>query len=382
MALDGLPASLTTTPLSADSGTLCPDGGGWAELAQPWASFEPSEACLGAKISQAQHAMLERIEELVSYFLKAAPAPFSELGRSAEKLGNLCKVSLRLGRHDPCSHQDSFLDEISSSIDPYAKPGRSTQKHSTPSTCHEQPVKTEDFSSSAEEVQADRVPLATTITKEVVAERIKWKLGPTFNPEAFLLDPIVKQAFRNPEILRLPQSEWPRRAKARVHCSRTELLALAAKWDKLGSCRLVETQEIDSHEAVGLFAVSKDEDFDRLIINPTVINSRQMSYSNYTRTLAPGSLICLLRLDDSESLVISTDDLSEYYYTFQASDARSRRNAVGSPFASHEVEHLDCYHSGLAGKQLYIALGILAMGDGLAVGTLQCRPDPWELHET
>lgn len=217
----------------------------------------------------------------------------------------------------------------------------------------------------------DRVPLANTVSKRVVADRIKWKLGPAFNPLPFLTDPVVHSAYQDPDILRIPENEWPRRAKAQVHCDRSQLFFLAEKWDKLGACRLVPVGEVRAEEAVGLFAVSKDAEFDRLIINPAVINSRQQSYTNFTKTLCPGSLISLLHLTEIESLVVSSDDLCEFYYTFVVSHHRARRNAIGIKYHSAEVQHLDCYTTALDGLEVYICLSTLAIGDGLAVEVAQ-----------
>ena len=106
-------------------------------------------------------------------------------------------------------------------------------------------------------------------------------------------------------------------------------------------------------------------------MNPTVINSRQFSYTNFTKTLAPGALICLLRLEDHENLVISSDNLCEFYYIFKVSEDRAARNAIGMAFDSSEVCHLKCFDSKWHGQKLYICLGTLAMGDGLAVEIAQ-----------
>ena len=55
--------------------------------------------------------------------------------------------------------------------------------------------------------------------------------------------------------------------------------------------------------------------------------------------MAPGSLISLLHLEEHENLVISSDDLCEFYYTFQVSKERAARNAIGIVFDSSEVCH-------------------------------------------
>ena len=79
-------------------------------------------------------------------------------------------------------------------------------------------------------------------------------------------------------------TDWPRVAKAKVHASKKEVLALAEKWDQLGACKLVSCDGVNPVETV-----PKDDEYDRLILNPSVVNSR--SYSNYTKTLARGYLV-------------------------------------------------------------------------------------------
>ena len=148
-------------------------------------------------------------------------------------------------------------------------------------------------------------------------------------------------------------------------------LALAEKWGQLGACNLVSCERLDPVETVGLFAVPKDSEFDRLILNPSVVNSRSFSYSNYTKTLAPGYLVSMITLADDEQLVISSDDLCEFYYTFRVSSKRAQRNAIGIRYSASEVAHLQCYDPSAHSGSLYLCLGTLAMGDALAVEIAQ-----------
>ena len=120
-----------------------------------------------------------------------------------------------------------------------------------------------------------------------------------------------------------------------------------------------------------MFAVSKDENYDRLILNPTVLNSRMKSTNKFTKTSTPGHMISMIRLLPHEDLVISSDDLSEFYYTFQVSSRRAGRNAIGKRFRGHELRHLQCYSDDLKDQWVYICLGTLAMGDNLAVEIAQ-----------
>ena len=149
------------------------------------------------------------------------------------------------------------------------------------------------------------------------------------------------------------------------------MLKLAAKWDALRACQLTPCSRVDPPEAVCIFAVPKDAEFDRLILNPTVINSRCFPYSAYTKTIAPGYLMTLIRLDEHERLLVSSDDLCEFYYTFSVSPHRSKRNAIGVKFWGRELEHLRCYKPQWRDRQVYICLATLAMGDALAVEIAQ-----------
>ena len=182
------------------------------------------------------------------------------------------------------------------------------------------------------------VPLSVSPAKPVIAERIKWKLGPTFNPEPFLVDPVVQAAFKDPDVLRKPATDWPaKRKSARVHCDRAELKKLAEKWDKLGACALIPVHCVPEDEAVGLFAVNKASEYDRLIVNPTVVNSRMYGCNTYTKTLAPGHLIGLIRLHADECLAISSDDLCEFLLYFPCFPPKSCKECDWHCFSGKRV---------------------------------------------
>ena len=186
-----------------------------------------------------------------------------------------------------------------------------------------------------------------------------------------MVDPVVQAAFKDPDVLRKPATDWPAKRRARVHCDRAELKKLAEKWDKLGACALIPVHCVPEDEAVGLFAVNKDSEYDRLIVNPTVVNSRMYGCNTYTKTLAPGHLIGLIRLHADECLAISSDDLCEFYYTFRVSPQRAARNAIGTVFLGKEFEGFSCYDPQYADQSVYICLRTLAMGDSLAVEIAQ-----------
>ena len=205
----------------------------------------------------------------------------------------------------------------------------------------------------------------------VVADRVKWDHPPSFRAEEFLDNELVRAAFLDPEVLRMPEALWPKKTPARVQCSREELLALASRWDALGACTLIRASDKNFDEAVGLFGVPKDSQYDRLIVNPTVINSRMFKVSDATKSLAPGAMLGLLSLEDHQLWRFNADDLTDYYYTFRVTSSRAARNAIRMKFHSSEVAHFKSYKPEWDGEELLVCLSTLAMGDSLAVEVAQ-----------
>eukprot|EP00435_Cladocopium_sp_Y103_P011903 s2565_g3.t1 len=327
--------------------------------------------------------MIERVESQVTYFLSAGSFDASDLGRCADKFDRLLRACQEL----PDSLQEVdlslIIDEVSKGLDPYLKSQFGSSKHDhgpsrdyhshdmTPADSCRPVIETCSKDSLASDVSNVEVHLDASSAKPVVADRIKWAHSPQFDPRPFLTDPVVARAFEDPETLRLPETLWIKRPVGKVHCSRKEVLKLASKWDSKGACRIFRCDECDHEEAVGIFAVAKDQDWDRLILNPVVINGRMKHYSNYTKSLAPGCLIGLVQLGPDEVLRISADDLAEMYYTFQVPDSRARRNCLRMKFHPHELKHLSCFDPRKHNAPCYVALGALAMGDSLAVEIAQ-----------
>jgi hypothetical protein len=213
---------------------------------------------------------------------------------------------------------------------------------------------------------------ASTISPDITASRIKWELPPTFDPLPYL-PARLQAAFIDPESLRLPQEDWPAPPPpARVHASQAELESLLAKLDAAGALALVSRSEVpDWSEACGLFRVAKDADHDRLILNPTVVNGRMRSIADATLRLGAGFLLTRIVLDSHEWLELCSDDLREFYYTFQVSRARARRNVLRVVLRDSFARTLSCWSSDLAGSAVCPALSVLAMGDNLAVEIAQ-----------
>ena len=354
-------------------------------------STPPPQAKVGFGFTDAQLAMIERIESLVTHFLVAGTFHASSLGRSADKLSRLFVACRELPDEGLEVDLLDVVSNIRSSLDPYGKsfPGKADESQfrhhpdgKAESSFSHQKMETQLFDADSQvsqtsnpksetPVMQNKVFLDSCAAKPVIADRIKWEHSPQFDPRPYLIDPVVKAAFENPDALRLPEDQWIKRPQGKVHCSKKEVLKLAEKWDKKGACRIFRCSEISPDEAVGIFAVSKDQTWDRLILNPVVINGKMKPYSNYTKSLAPGCLFSLVQLGENELLRLSADDLAEMYYTFKVPDLRARRNSIRMGFKHHELRHLSCFDSQLHFGDCFVALGALAMGDSLAVEIAQ-----------
>ncbi len=330
----------------------------WIVLGYPDSPSQRAQA--GEPLSGDQVKILDTLTKHISHFCNHGRIARADLGRFGEKFDALQTAAEELPSHLEVD-LEVILREISDSMDSYVK---REKPHFAEQTQHD-----EDHAACQHDPSYVSVPNVNN--KPVIASRIKWKHPPSFDARPFLLDPIVASVYDNPDTLRKPSYQWPNKSKARVHCKRNELLELMKIWDAHGSLALFPCNEIDPQETVGLFAVPKDEDFDRLIINPpTVLNSRMMPYSNFTRKLAPGVLLGLLSLNDHESFRFCADDLSDFYYTFKVSRARAKRNCIGTLVHSSEVKQLSCFDPKVPGP-FYPALATLAMGDSHAVEIAQ-----------
>ena len=332
----------------------------------------PPAACAGFCISPDQHLMIERIESMILRFATAGSFEASTLGRSADKLERLFVACQEL----PGAAQDvDLLDVVNSvrqGLDPYGSNSSSKTPKNPEAFCPKAQQTVEhasvDFCASPD--PGSKIHLDSSTCKPVIADRIKWEHSPNFDPRPFLTDPVVKAAFDNPETLRLPPECWIKKPCGRVHCNRKEVLKLAKKWDEKGALKIFKCSEVNHDEAVGIFAVGKDATWDRLILNP-VINGRMKSYSNYTKSLAPGCLVGLVQLAPDEVLRISADDLAEMYYTFMVPDERAKRNCIRMKFSPRELSQFSSFNPTEHTSSCYLALGALAMGDSLAVEIAQ-----------
>ena len=326
-------------------------------------SEPPLQATTAGSFSNAQLDVIQRLEDMLTHFLQMGPFGIEELGRPAEKFKSVINILQQELPNCESRLQDleEFCLHLHGNLNPYSTHFGSKDLHSEaddPTMC---------FAGEPREVSG---ATQASGAKPIQSDRIKWENPPSFHPEEFL-SPLVRSAYENPEVLRLPREQWPVSRPGRMHISRVEFLKLIERWDALGACSLMCAEDKDFDEAVGIFGVPKDSKFDRLIINPKTINSRMFSISDSTKDLSPGSMLSMLHLPKGTSFRFCADDLTDFYYTFCVNNTRATRNAFRFPFHAGDLKHLKCYHPTFEGKEVLVCLQTLAMGDSLAVEIAQ-----------
>ena len=324
-------------------------------------SKPPKEATLGFPLSAQQHAIVERVESMLDHFLHVDCFGPDDLGRSGERF--LSVINL-IQSFPKCKLDVEVLEKSFMQVHEHLGPYRDrTEPFCSPSTV-------DVPNHTCDSVRGRTAKTTSVSAKPVIADRVKWSYPPSFDAQEFL-NPVVRAAYNDPEVLRKPPSEWPPAHPARMHISKAEFLKLVDKWDALGACMLLDSSEVDWDEAVGIFCVPKDSQFDRLIINPKTINGRMDTITESTKELAPGCMLGLLHLEGDEVFRFQADDLSDFYYTFRVPEKRALRNIFRLELHWTDIAHLKCAHESLKHKKVAVALRTLAMGDSLAVEIAQ-----------
>ena len=106
-----------------------------------------------------------------------------------------------------------------------------------------------------------------TTFKPVDASRLVFAGLPRFDPGPYL-DERGRAIYEDPLSSRLPPEEYKGpKPKLRVHCSRSEKIKLFSLLDSTGRLRLHRSHEVTPQFGSGLFAVTKDLEKDRMILD-------------------------------------------------------------------------------------------------------------------
>ena len=311
--------------------------------------------------------MLDDLENSLRLFYRLSPGPSIGLDRAFGKFSSLSEALDELGtatqslRHELdayCRGKGPSTFGAAADFDREA----AKQDPASPS-CSSTPVQPSRTVSGSQSKGSTAMP--------VDPDRIQFKHAPTFSPEQFINDPLLKAGFLDPKLIRTPESTWPKVRPARVMCSRDDLLKLFKKRDDVHCFKLLEASQSEYKYRCGLFAVYKSTEKDRQIFNPIPENGRTLSLNSSTITLAHGSLLCNLFLDQHEDLVMGADDLEDFYHCFQVPPEHADRNHVHGVFPAETFSSFNAWDPKFAGKMVVGCFSTLAMGTSYAVELAQ-----------
>ena len=307
------------------------------------------EDWVGRPLTRKQWMVVERFEHLAAAWFHVSPVGPEAMGRTAGKMESMNDMLNSLER------QASTIGQVGQNY----YPARS--QDDAPGVAARACVQlgmSEGFSMST--------------FKPVDPSRLSFIGTPSFDPGPYL-DDLSRRIFDDPIRERLDRKDYHGRPpKLRVHCSRSEKIRLFELLDASSRLALFEAHEVSPSFGSGLFSVVKDMERDRLILDSRGANCLEMPPGRWIRSLANAESLTKLCLAPEQKLLMSGNDLRDFYYVFQVSRNQARRNILVGSVHPSEVAHLHCFkpHHGHT-KQLFGSLASLAMGDCQAVELAQ-----------
>ena len=307
-------------------------------------SKPPSWICGQCQLSPAQAAVISRLRKLSEAWKHLGVLRADEMGRVAAKQERQEEVLRDLSKIAASSAAEVKKYQRSRSVVQQAKPvndrGQIIGRLGKGDVCGAQ---------------------------QIIADRVKMEGQPTFDPTPFL-DQQSQQLYEDPfssGISREDCLEPP--PKVRVHADMDEkvkLLRLLETTGRLGFCKAGDVVEGFGN---GLFCVPKSTKVDRLILDGRPANLLQNPPNRFIMTMASPSAILGIHLKDSEKLLMSGDDLSNFFYTFRVNKLRVARNFLDWKIPIKLAKQFKSFPDELSGEPyVYACLASLAMGDSAA----------------
>lgn len=304
----------------------------------------PSYICLGHTLNDDQWKIIRRLRRLEDAWCNLAPIVAKDMGRTASKQER---------QEDILSDLSDFAGTTVRELKKYDR-GTSAVKRTRPEP---------DVGSVVGRVRKSDINGA----QPIVASRIKMEGTPNFDPVPYL-DDNSRELHENPHVCGISTHDVdPGPPKVRVHADFDEKVSLLKILEDSGRLIFRAPSEVIPKFGNGLFCVPKNTEVDRLILDGRPANLLQKPPNKFIMTMASATGLLGLRLEDNEKLLMSGDDLSNFFYTFKVNYKRGSRNfldwkipvSVASKFASFPA-HL------LKEDYVYACLNSLAMGDSAA----------------
>ena len=173
--------------------------------------------------------------------------------------------------------------------------------------------------------------------KTIEADRIKFGDKPMFDPLPFL-DGKTAAMYEFPENFFKEVPDEP--PAVSIRASNVEKLKLFRKMAGCKRLAALSPSEADDRFASGLFAVCKNLEWDRLIMDCRPANGREIGLQKWTSAMASASALSQIELAPGEHLAMSGEDVQDYFYQFLISQSRRRRNLLVGKLQQSELEEI------------------------------------------
>jgi hypothetical protein len=173
-------------------------------------------------------------------------------------------------------------------------------------------------------------PPQTLSVKEFQASRAKFLKRPLhFDPTPWL-GPFSAATYIEPDLLLRPSGgrsdDWEEKPPQQ-RGEDSELLSFVREWDRFGKLHLALASEVPLTDRHQLLPVPKDEAVDRIVHDRRPRNAKEVPLAGWSKVLCSGHSFVDFQLGPAgpgaDQLRVSSDDLEDYYPSFDATIARA-----------------------------------------------------------
>ena len=326
----------------------------WLHLGQP--THVPSDFCAASRLNGEQRAVVNRLFRLSADWIDAPPVAAADMGRTAGKVETLEDMMKSLTKQ-----AEMLLQQEGSGLGASGKLKAARSPSERPVEEEMKPSRSLKRSPVFQEVQ---------VAKEIEAARLSFGGRPTFQPLEYF-DTHTAKLYEAPfDHSLLPGDCLETPPRVQVRGARREVLKLLHALDRTGRLALFKPEEIRMPFRSGLFALIKNQEVDRMIMDSRPHNLLEQPLIAWTRTMAAVPPILDLVIGPEEKAIVACEDLRDYYYYFVVSQQRAARNALQFELSHQEAASFAAYRDvddPASSPFLVPSLKTMAMGDLNAV---------------
>lgn len=303
----------------------------WLHLDQPSrvpADFKPRQP-----LSPEQRGIVQRLRRLMSEWAESEPVSADAMGRTAGKVESL---------------EMTLADLAGKALKIVAASGSG----GVPTSSAGVPA---GGSTLMGEVQ---------VAKEIESDRLQFGGKPAFEPGPWL-SATSRAVYEDPlAYAHRPEEQPIDPPHVQVRGSRKEVLGLLKKLDRTQRLSFFLPEEVRMSYRAGLFALAKNLTLDRLILDARPANQLEEGINEWTSLMASVSPMLDISMAPGEKLIMSGEDLRDYYYYYCVTPSRAARNALAMELTAAEAQQFEAFGQATPGGKMYIpALRTMAMGD-------------------